>query len=216
MEKAEEYLTQLQDDEHMLSLKDTDVAINRAEQYMHRNEEASAAVKDKVTFKADVDDVEDRNIKFAAMEKKIQALQAQPRGDTAGAKRSCNGAPVHKKAVPVCLKGKGGCGKRGHIVDDCWEDLDAAKAKIDAAMAKRDKKKGEIAKRKPSAREARAYTAACHKASAAGEAAEESDFSRSRVSIHGSRFEPPPSTYVALQGMLDQEFKPNTPGASSR
>ena len=151
--------------------------------------------------------------KFAAMEKKIQALQALLRGDAAGAKRGRNGVPVQKKPVPVCLKEKGGCGKRGHTVEDCWEDLDAAKAKIDAAMAKRDKKRGEIEKRKPSAKEARAYIAACNKASAAGEAAEESDYSRSCVSLHGSRFEPPPSTYVALQAMLDQEFVPNTPGA---
>ena len=211
--KAEEYLTQLQDDEHMLTLEDTDVAINRAEQYLHRCDGAGAAVKDKVAFKADVGDAEAPDAKFAAMEKKIQALQAQLRGDAAGAKRGRNGVPVQKKPVPVCLKEKGGCGKRGHTVEDCWEDLDAAKAKIDAAMAKRDKKRGEIEKRKPSAKEARAYIAACNKASAAGEAAEESDYSRSCVSLHGSRFEPPPSTYVALQAMLDQEFVPNTPGA---
>ena len=31
--------------------------------------------------------------------------------------------------------------------------------------------------------------------------------------MHGSRFEPPPSTCVALQAVLDQEFVPNTPGA---
>ena len=49
--------------------------------------------------------------------------------------------------------------------------------KIDAAMAKRDTKRGEIDKRKPSAKEARAYIAACNKGSAAGEAAEESDYS---------------------------------------
>ena len=54
--KAEEYLTQLQDDEHMLSLKDTDVAINRAEQYLHCSDGAGAAIKDKVAFKADVGD----------------------------------------------------------------------------------------------------------------------------------------------------------------
>ena len=53
----------------MLSLEDTDAAINRAEQYLRRNEEASAAVKDKVAFKADFDDVDDRDVKFAAMEK---------------------------------------------------------------------------------------------------------------------------------------------------
>jgi len=63
---------------------------------------------------------------------------------------------------------------------------------------------GKIEKRKPSAREARAYTAACAKASAAGEAAEESDYSR--VSMHGSRLVLSPSTHVALQAMLDQEF----------
>ena len=58
-EKAEEYLTQLQDDEHMLTLEDTAVAIKRAEQYLHRNDGAGAAVKDKVAFKADVGDAED-------------------------------------------------------------------------------------------------------------------------------------------------------------
>jgi hypothetical protein len=120
---------------------------------------------------------------------------------------------VQKKTVPVCLKEKGGCGKRGHTVEDCWKDLDAARAKIDAAMAKMDKKWGEIEEHNPSAKEARAYIAACNKTSAAGEAAEESDYSRSCVSMHGSRFEPPPSTYVALQATLDQEFVPNIPGA---
>ena len=124
----------------MLTLEDTDVAIKRAEQYLHHGNEAGAAVKDKVAFKADVGDAGDRDAKFAAMEKKVQALQVQLRGDTAGAKRGRNGAPVQKKAVPVCVKEKGGCGKRGHTVEDFWEDLDAAKANIDAVMAKRNKK----------------------------------------------------------------------------
>ena len=101
---AEEYLTQLQDNEHMLTLEDTDVAIKRAEQYLHHNDGAGAAVKDKVALKADVGFAEDPDAKFAAMEKKIQALQAQMHGDTAGAKRGRNGAPVQKKAVPVCLE----------------------------------------------------------------------------------------------------------------
>jgi hypothetical protein len=56
--KAEEYLTQLQDDEHMLTLEDTQVAIKRAEQYLHRSDGAGAAVKDKVALKADVGDAE--------------------------------------------------------------------------------------------------------------------------------------------------------------
>ena len=73
------------------------------------------------------------------------------------------------------------------------------------------RREGKFEKSKTSARKARAYTAACNKTSAAGEAAEESD--SSRVSMHGSRFVLPPSTHVALQAMLDQEFVPNTPGA---
>ena len=76
-------------------------------------------------MKADVSDAEDRDVKFAAMEekmkaqdKKVQALQAQLRRDTAGAKRGLIGVPVVKKAVPVSLKEKGGCGKRGYTVED--------------------------------------------------------------------------------------------------
>ena len=45
--KADEYLTHLQDDDHMLTLEDTDAAIKRAEQYLHRNEDAGADNKDK-------------------------------------------------------------------------------------------------------------------------------------------------------------------------
>ena len=41
-----------------------------------------------------------------AQDKKVQALQAQLCGDTAGAKRGRNGVPVQKKAVPVCLEEK--------------------------------------------------------------------------------------------------------------
>ena len=44
--KAEEYLTQLQDDDRsMLTLEDTDVAIKRAEQYLHRIDGAGAVIK---------------------------------------------------------------------------------------------------------------------------------------------------------------------------
>ena len=57
-------------------------AWKKAEQYLHRCDGAGAAVKDKVAFKADVGDAEDPDAKFAAMEKKIQALQAQLHGDT--------------------------------------------------------------------------------------------------------------------------------------
>ena len=201
--KADEYLTQLQDDDHMLTLEDTDAAIKRAEQYLHRNEDAGADNKDKkVVFKADVEDAESAQSKeFDALKAQVQALQAQLRGDTPGAKRGRNGVPV-KKEIPVCAK----CKKRGHKEEDCWDGLDDAKAKLDAALAKREKQKEDIARRKPSAKEARAYAAACNKASAA---AEESDYFWSRVSLHGARFDPPKSTHVALQAVLDQEFVHN-------
>ena len=55
----------------MLTLEDTDVAIKRAEQYLHRSDEAGAAVKNKVAFKADVGDAGDRDARFDAMEKKV-------------------------------------------------------------------------------------------------------------------------------------------------
>ena len=71
--KAEEYLTQLQDDDHMLTLEDRDVTIKRAEQYLHRSDGAGAVVKDKVAFKADVSDAEDKDAKFIAMEEKMKA-----------------------------------------------------------------------------------------------------------------------------------------------
>ena len=54
--------------------------------------------------------------------------------------------------------------------------------------------------------------AACNKASAAAQAADDSEYFAS-VSLHGSRFQPPPTAYFALQAALDQEFVPNTPGA---
>ena len=108
--KAEEHLTQLQDDEHMLTLEDTDVAIKRAEQYLHRSDGAGAAVKDKVAFKADVGDTEDRDAKLAAMEEKmkaqdkmVQALQAQLRGDTVRHRGMGTGISESSKRVPIFI-----------------------------------------------------------------------------------------------------------------
>jgi len=102
--KDEECLTQLQDDEHMLTLEDTDVAIKRAEQYMHRNDDTGANNKDKkVVFKADVEDAKSAQSKeFDALKVQVQALQAQLRGDTPGAERGRNGVEKVKKDIPVC------------------------------------------------------------------------------------------------------------------
>jgi hypothetical protein len=65
------------------------------------------------------------------------------------------------------------CGKRGHNAADCWDKLDADKGKLDLAMANRDKKKADMAKRQPSSKEIKAYTAAVasNKALAAAAAA---------------------------------------------
>jgi hypothetical protein len=111
--KAEEYLTQLQDYDHMLTLEDTDVAIKRAEQYLHRSDGAGAAVKDRVVFKVDISDAEGRDAKFAAMEEKVkaqenrvQALQAQLRGDAAGAKRGRNGVLMQERLCQCALNRK--------------------------------------------------------------------------------------------------------------
>ena len=74
---------------------------------MHRNDEAGADKKDKkVVLKADVEDAESAQSKeFDALKAQVQALQAQLRGDTTGAKRGRNGVPV-KKEIPVCTKCK--------------------------------------------------------------------------------------------------------------
>ena len=131
-----------------------------------------------------------------AQDAKIKALSAQLRGDTSGAKRARSGAPVDKKPIPVCTV----CGKRGHNAADCWDKLDADQAKLDVAKANRDKKKADMAKRQPSSKESKAYTAAIasNKALAAAAAATDSDYSACHASPHGCVF--------------DQEFVPHTPG----
>ena len=163
--KAENFLTELQDDDHMLTVEDTDDAIKRAQQFLHRNEDDGAGSKDdtKVAFVADVDTSKAQDDKIAEMGAKIEALQAQLKKQQAPGtgKRHRNGKPVGE--VSVCES----CGKRGHTKDQCWKGLDEAKAKIEKAIAERDKKKSEMAKRQPSSKDTKAYVAACNKATAA-------------------------------------------------
>ena len=87
-------------------------------------------------------------------------------------------------------------------------DLVEAKANIDTMMAKRDKKRGEIEKCKPSARGARTYTAACNKAWRGRRGVRLLSYLDAWLT-----FCTPASTHVALQAMLDQEFVPDTPGS---
>ena len=134
--------------------------------------------------------------KAKAQDAKIKALSARLRGDTSGAKRARNGVLVEKKPIPVCTVRD----KRGHNVVDCWDQLDADQAKLDLAKAARDKKKADMAKRQPSSKETKAYTAAVasNKAWVAAAAASDSDYSTCHASLHGCVF--------------DQEFVPHTPG----
>ena len=78
--KGDEYPTQLQDDDHMLTLEDTDTAIMRAEEFLHRNETEEAGPKDnvKVASAADVEtSTTTQDDKLAVMVAKNETLQAQ-------------------------------------------------------------------------------------------------------------------------------------------
>ena len=201
--KADEHLTILMDQEHMITIEDTDAAIKRCEQHLQRAATDEGSPKAKVLATEVEISGQDTAAELAALkatakaqDAKIKALSAQLRGDTSGAKRARSGAPVDKKPIPVCTV----CGKRGHNAADCWDKLDADQAKLDVAKANRDKKKADMAKRQPSSKESKAYTAAIasNKALAAAAAATDSDYSACHASPHGCVF--------------DQEFVPHTPG----
>jgi hypothetical protein len=74
---------------------------------------------------------------------------------------------------------------------NCWDKLDADQAKLDVAKANRNKKKADMAKRQPSSKEKKAYTADVTSTL-------DSDYSTCHSSQHGCVF--------------DQEFVPHTPG----
>jgi hypothetical protein len=199
--KADDQLTTLMDQEHMITLEDTEAALKRCEQHLQRAATDDASPKAKV-LATEISE-QDTAAELAALkattkaqDAKIKALSAQLRGDTSGAKRARNCVPVEKKPIPVCTV----CSKRGHNAVDCWDKLDADQAKLDLAKAARDKKKADMSKRQPSRKETKAYTAtvASNKALATAAAASDSDYSTCHSSLHGCVF--------------DQEFVPHTPG----
>jgi hypothetical protein len=199
--KADEHLTTLMDQEHMITLEDTEAAVKRCEQNFQRAATDDAFPKAKVL--ATEISGQDTAAELAALkattkaqDAKIKALSAQLRGDTSGAKCARNCVPVEKKPIPVCTV----CSKRGHNAVDCWDKLDADQAKLDLAKAARDKKKADMSKRQPSSKETKAYTAivASYTALAAAAAASDSDYSTCHASLHGCVF--------------DQEFVPHTLG----
>ena len=127
--KADEHLTALLDQEHMITLEDTEAAVKRCEQHLQRAATDDTSPKAKVL--ATEISGQDTAAELAALrattkaqDAKIKALSAQLRGDTSGAKRARNGVPVEKKPIPVCTV----CSKRGHNAVDCWDKLDADQA----------------------------------------------------------------------------------------
>jgi hypothetical protein len=118
--KADEHLTTLMDQEHMITLEDTEAAVKRCEQHLQRaaTDDASPKAKVLATEISGQDiaaELEALKATTKAQDAKIKALSAQLRGDTSGAKRARNGVPVEKKPVPVCTV----CSKRGHNAVDC-------------------------------------------------------------------------------------------------
>jgi len=129
--KAYEHLTALMDQEHMITLEDTEAAVKRCEQHLQRAATDDTSPKAKVL--ATEISGQDTAAELAALkatiqaqDAKIKALSAQLRGDTSGAKRARNGVPVEKKPIPVCTV----CSKRGHNAVDCWDKLDADQPKF--------------------------------------------------------------------------------------
>ena len=148
--KADEHLTVLMDQEHMITLEDTDAAVRRCEQHLERAAIDAASPKAKV-LATEVLAPDNTAIEFAALKAtvkaqspQVKALSAQLRSDTSDAKRARNGAPVERNLFQ-CALFDSVCGKRGHNATDCWDKLDADQAKLDAAKAVRDKKKAERA-----------------------------------------------------------------------
>jgi hypothetical protein len=97
--KADEHLTTLMEQEHMITLEDTEAAIKRCEQHLQRAATDDASPKAKVL--ATEISGQDTAAELAALkattkaqDAKIKALSAQLRGDTSSAKRARNGVPV--------------------------------------------------------------------------------------------------------------------------
>ena len=100
-EKADEHLTTLMDQEHMISLEDTEVAVKRCEQHLQRAATDDASPKVLATEISAQDTAAELAALKAtakAQDAKTKALSAQLRGDTSGAKRARNG-----KHIPVAL-----------------------------------------------------------------------------------------------------------------
>jgi hypothetical protein len=96
--KADEHLTILMDQEHMITIEDTNTAIKRCEQHLQRAATDEASPKAKVLATEVEISGQDTAAELAALkattkaqDAKIKGLSTQLRGDTSGAKRARNG-----------------------------------------------------------------------------------------------------------------------------
>jgi hypothetical protein len=109
LKKADEYLTILMDQEHMISIEDTDAAIKRCEKHLQRAATDEGSPREAKIPATEVEiSGQDTAAELAALkattktqDANIKAFSAQMRGDTSGAKRARSGDPVDKKPIPV-------------------------------------------------------------------------------------------------------------------
>jgi hypothetical protein len=113
--EADEHLTTLMDQEHMITLEDTEAAVKRCEQHLQSAATDDASPKAKVL--ATEISGQDTAAELAALKSttkdqdaKIKAMSAQLRGDTSGAKRARNGCLQQTGAQCCGLLGQTGRG----------------------------------------------------------------------------------------------------------
>jgi len=99
--KADEHLTILMDQEHMITIEDTDAAIKRCEQHLQRAATDEGSPKVEISGQDAAAELAALKATTKAQDAKIKVLSAQLRGDTSGAKHARSGAPVDKKPFPV-------------------------------------------------------------------------------------------------------------------
>jgi len=191
------------DQEHMITLEDTEAALKRCEQHLQRAATDDASPKAKVL--ATEMSGQDTAAELAAHSRRLPKLK------TLKSRRyrpSC--VAIHrvpsvraiasqlKRNLSQCALFAANGGTILWIVGTNWTRTKPSP--LDLAKAARDKKKADMSKRQPSSKETKAYTAtvASNKALAAAAATSDSDYSTCHASLHGCVF--------------DQEFVPHTPG----
>ena len=137
--KADEYLTNLMDSDTMLTLENTNDAIKRKENYMHRQD----TDRDKrVAFSSAADDSTDGHDEVSTLRAKVLALEAKldsfSHGHTDGGNKRKKTAKKNEKECNYCKK----TGKwfQGHDESECWrKKKDEAEAALLAIKERRER-----------------------------------------------------------------------------